>query len=45
VVGTEAAGVGFLGTAVRDNGDLRAHGLGDLHAHVSEAAHAEDGDA
>ena len=30
---------------MRDDGDVRAHGLGDLHAHVSEAAHAEDSDA
>ena len=45
VVGTEAAGVGFLGTAVGDDGDFRAHGVGDLYAHVSEAAHAEDGHA
>ena len=30
---------------MRDNGDVRAHGLGDLHAHVPEAAHAENGHA
>ena len=45
VVGAEAAGVGLLGAAVGDDGDVGAHGLGDLHAHVSEAAHAEDGHA
>ena len=45
MIGAEAAGVGFLGTAVGDDGDLRTHGLSDLHAHVPEAAHAEDGHA
>ena len=45
VIGAEATGVGFLRTAARDHGDLRVHGLGDLHAHMSEAAHAEDGNA
>ena len=28
-----------------DDGDVCAHGLGDLHAHMSEATHTEDRDA
>ena len=45
VVGAEAAGIGLLGTAMGDDRDVRAHSLGDLHAHMSEATHTEDRDA
>ena len=45
MVSAEAAGVGLLRAAVGDHGDVGAHGLGDLYAHVPKATHAEDGDA
>lgn len=43
-VGSEAEAVLLLGERLREHGDLGAHGVRDLHGHVAEAAHADDGD-
>ena len=45
VVSTEAACVGFLRATVGDDRDVRAHSLGDLHAHVPETPQTQDGHA
>ena len=44
MVGAEAQAVLLLLQRLREHGDLRAHGVGDLDGHVPEAAEADDGD-
>ena len=44
LVGAEAQAIGDLGRGGREEHDVRAEGAGELHAHVAEAAEADDAD-
>lgn len=44
LMGAEAEAVGDLGRRGREQHDVRAEGAGELHAHVAEAAKADDAD-